>query len=258
MVGRGHNGLRSRLAAGETVFGTMLFEFNSPGVARILASAGADFVLVDMEHTGWSVEGIRPLLTSSRATSTVPIVRAQGSARHLVSGMLDVGAEGVMVPMVSSAAEADQVVQAARFTPYGSRGFGLVHSDQLVGGIDAAMKRIESETIVILQIETQTGLDNLDEIAATPGVDVLWPGLFDLTLSLGVPGQLEHRLVREAADRVVAACEKNGITAGVLAGNLETARSLLDRGFRMIALGSDISLLQGALSEGLAALRKSP
>ncbi len=255
MNGDARNRLRSRLADGETTLGTMLFEFNTPGVARILASASADFVLIDLEHTGWSVEAIRPLLLAGRPTATAPIVRVQGSSRHLISGVLDVGAVGVMVPMVDTASEAAQVVEAARFVPHGSRGFGLVYADQVAKGVDLAMQTIESETIVILQIETRSGLDNVEDIAATPGVDVLWAGLFDLSLSLGVPGMVDHPRVQEAEDRIVAACERAGIAGGVLAGDVETARSEMARGFRMIGLGSDISLLQGALSSGLAALR---
>ena len=249
------NRLRSRLAGGETALGTMLFEFNTPGVARILASAKADFVLIDLEHTGWSVEGIRPLLAASRRTPTVPIVRVQGSNRHLISGVLDVGAVGVMVPMVDTGSEAVQVIDAARFLPNGSRGFGLVYADQLTEGVEQAIATIESETIVILQIETREGLDNVEEIAATPGVDVLWAGLFDLSLALGVPGAVDHPRVRDAENRVVAACDQAGIAAGVLAADVERAQSELDRGFRMIGLSSDIGLMQNALSSGLAALR---
>ena len=248
-------GLRSRLAAGGSALGTMVFEFNTLGMPRILAAAGADFVLIDLEHTGWGIEGVRPLLAAARAEVVVPIVRVQGSARHLISPALDAGAAGVMVPMIGDAIEAERVVNVARFAPNGGRGFGLLYPDQLAEGVGAAIEGAEAETIVILQIETTSGVDHVEEIAVTPGVDVLWVGQFDLTLSMGIPGAFEDPRLREAEDRVVAACSDAGIAAGILVADVETARSMLDRGFRMIALGSDIDLYGRALRTGLEALR---
>jgi 2-keto-3-deoxy-L-rhamnonate aldolase RhmA/transcriptional regulator with XRE-family HTH domain len=249
------NGLRARLLTGEVALGTMLFEFNTFGVPRILADAGADFVMIDLEHTGWGVPEVRPLLATARAEPIAPIVRVQGSARHQVSAVLDAGAAGVMVPMVADAAEAARVVEAARFAPEGGRGFGLVYPDQVANGVQHATEAAEAETMVILLIETIEGLENVEEIAATPGVDVLWVGQYDLSMSMGIPGALEDPRMRVAEDRVVAACEEAGITAGVLVGTVEIAKSMRSRGFRMIALGTDINLYSRALRNELADVR---
>ena len=248
-------GLRSELARGGVALGTMVFEFNTPGLPRILAAAGADFVLIDLEHTGWGFEGIRPLLAAARAEDVEPLVRVQGSARHLISPALDLGARGVMVPMVDDAIEAERVVRAARFAPDGGRGFGLLYPDQLGGGVGAAIETAEAGTIVILQIETPAGLDHTEEIAATPGVDVLWIGQFDLSVAMGFPGGFDDPRMRAAEDRVLAACGAAGIAAGVLVGSVEDARAMLARGFRMVALGSDIDIYGGAVRDGLDALR---
>jgi 2-dehydro-3-deoxyglucarate aldolase/4-hydroxy-2-oxoheptanedioate aldolase len=233
----------------------MVFEFNTLGMPRILAVAGADFALIDLEHTGWGIEGVRPLLAAARAEAVATIARVQGSARHLISPALDAGAAGVMVPMIGDAIEAARVVHVARFAPNGGRGFGLLYPDQLADGVAAAIERAEAETLVILQIETTSGVDHVEEIAFTPGVDVLWVGQFDLTVSMGIPGAFDDPRLREAEDRVVAACSDAGIAAGILVADVETARSMLDRGFRMIALGSDIDLYGRALRNGLEALR---
>jgi 2-keto-3-deoxy-L-rhamnonate aldolase RhmA len=248
-------GLRSELASGGVALGTMVFEFNTPGLPRILAAAGADFVLIDLEHTGWGFDGIRPLLAAARAEDVEPLVRVQGSARHLVSPALDLGARGVMVPMVDDAIEAERVVRAARFAPDGGRGFGLLYPDQLADGVGTAIEVAEAGTLVILQIETPAGLDHAEEIAATPGVDVLWIGQFDLSVAMGSPGLFDDPRMRAAEDRVLAACGAAGIAAGVLVGSVEVARSMLARGFRVIALGSDIDLYGRAVREGLDALR---
>jgi 2-keto-3-deoxy-L-rhamnonate aldolase RhmA/transcriptional regulator with XRE-family HTH domain len=248
-------GLRSRLLAGEVALGTMLFEFNTFGVPRILADAGADFVMIDLEHTGWGVPQIRPLLATARSEPIVPIVRVQGAARHLVSAVLDAGAAGVMVPMVADAAEAERVVAAARFSPDGDRGFGLVYPDQVANGVQAATEAAEAETIVILLIETMEGLENVEKIAAVQGVDVLWVGEYDLSMSMGIPGALEDPRLKAAEDRVVAACGRAGITPGILVGDVATATSMRDRGFRMIALGTDINLYSRVVSSDLAQIR---
>jgi 2-keto-3-deoxy-L-rhamnonate aldolase RhmA len=247
--------LRSRLARGGTAFGTMLFEFNTLGIPRILRAADADFVLIDLEHTGWGIEGIRPLLVAGRAQDVEMLVRVQGSARHLISPSLDLGASGVMVPMVDDAIAAERVVQAARFAPGGSRGFGLLYPDQLEGGVGAAMRAADEATLVIVQIETEAGLEHVEEIAVTPGVDVLWVGQFDLSISLGIPGAFDDARLTQAEDRVLAACAAARISAGVLVGSVDVARSMVARGFRMIALGSDIDLYGQALRSGLRALR---
>ena len=116
------------------------------------------------------------------------------------------------------------------------------------------MRAADEQTLVILQIETEAGLDHVEEIAATPGVDVLWVGQFDLSIALGVPGVFDDRRMTQAEDRVLAACAAAGIAAGVLVGSVDVARSMRDRGFRMIALGSDIDLYGRALRSGLEAL----
>jgi 2-dehydro-3-deoxyglucarate aldolase/4-hydroxy-2-oxoheptanedioate aldolase len=247
--------LRARLADGGTALGTMVFEFHTLGLPRIVANAGADFVMLDLEHTGWGIEGIRPLLAAAAAHDVEPLVRVQGSARQLISPALDVGACGVMVPMIDDAIEAERVVQAARFAPHGSRGFGLLYGDQLADGVGEAMRAAEEGTLVILQIETESGLHHVEEIAVTPGVDVLWIGRFDLSIAMGIPGAFDDARMTEAEDRVLAACADAGIAAGVLVGSVDVARSMLARGFRMVALGSDIDVYGGALRAGLDALR---
>ncbi len=251
------DGLRQRLAGGGSAFGTMVFEFNTPGVPRILESAGCDFVLIDLEHSGWSIDHVRPMIAAARATGVVPIGRVQGSARHLISPVLDAGAHGVMVPMVTDGAEAALVVRAARFPPHGERGFGMLFPDQLARGVASAIEEAEARTMVIVQIETRSGLEHVEEIAATPGVDVLWIGQFDLSVAMGIPGAFDDPRMNAAEDRMLAACADAGVAAGVLVASTEVARSMRDRGFRMIAVGTDIDLYGAAVKQRLAALRSA-
>src|SRR5215211_6337066 len=133
------NLVKQTLAAGGVSIGTMVFEFNTPGIGRIAAAAGAEFIVYDLEHTGWSIETIRMLMATTRAAEIVPMVRVPATQYHLISGPLDAGAMGIMVPMVETAEQARQIVQSAKYPPQGKRGcaFGVAHDDYTGGDVIA-------------------------------------------------------------------------------------------------------------------------
>lgn len=251
------NTVKRVLAAGGVALGTMVFEFSTTGIARIVAAAGAEFVIFDLEHTGWSIETARLLLATARAAEIVPLVRAPAIQYHLLARPLDVGALGLMVPMVESADQARAIVAAAKYPPEGRRGaaFGLAHDDYIAGGAIAKMASANQETLLIAQIETAAGVEAAEAIAATPGIDVLWVGHNDLTNSLGIPGQFEHPRYRDAVERVLAACAAHDKSPGILAGSVAQARDFLGQGFRCVAYGGDLWLYGQALRSGLAAIR---
>src|SRR5918998_626759 len=133
------NRVKRALQAGQRSLGTMVFEFPTTGIGRIAATAGAEFVIYDMEHTGWSIETIRGLMASSRAADIVPMVRIPATEYHLISRPLDAGAMGLMVPMVESAEQARLIVQSAKYPPLGRRGaaFAIAHDDYQGGDVVA-------------------------------------------------------------------------------------------------------------------------
>ncbi len=251
------NGPKRAVADGGISLGTMVFEFNTPGIGRIIGEAGAEFVIYDMEHTGWSIETIRMLMATTRAADTVPMVRVPATEYHLLSRPLDVGAMGLMVPMVESAEQAKLIVDSAKYPPHGRRGaaFGVAHDDYAGGDIVEKMRSANDEVVLIAQIETAAGIEHVDAIAAVPGIDVLWIGHFDLSNSLGVPGQFTHPTYTAAVERVLAACRDHGKVPGIMGGDLKMAQESLAQGFRMVAYGGDLWLYQAALRDGLAALR---
>ncbi|MCI0633342.1 MAG: aldolase/citrate lyase family protein [Actinobacteria bacterium] len=249
-------GMRSALTDGGALLGTMVFEFATLGMPRLAAAAGADFVIFDLEHTGWGLPGLRPVLAAARSAHTAPIVRAPALQRHLLAGALDLGARGVMVPMVANEHQAREIAQAARFPPAGKRGYGVLYSDdEHPDGVEATMRRSDDETLVIAQVETAEGVEHVDAIAAEPGIDVVWIGHYDLSISLGVPGEFEHPTYLEAAARVVEACRSHEKAAGMLAADADTARRLFEQGFRCLALGADLDLYQRALSHEIESMR---
>jgi 2-dehydro-3-deoxyglucarate aldolase/4-hydroxy-2-oxoheptanedioate aldolase len=249
--------LRDALEAGRYAAGTMVFEFNTPGIGRILDATGIDFAVFDMEHSGFDLGQVRNVLSWSRAASFTPVVRVPASDYHFLARVLDVGARGVMVPMVGTRAQAEAVVHACKYPPQGGRGagFGLAHDDFRPGDVAATMARANRENIVILQIETAQGVHNVAEIAAVPGVDIIWIGHFDLTQSLGIPAQFDHPLFVEAIDTVVAACAPRGMPLGIMVNDAAAGRFWIDRGFRVLCYSGDVWLLQRALAEGVGWVR---
>jgi 2-keto-3-deoxy-L-rhamnonate aldolase RhmA len=251
------NKVKRVLGASGVALGTMVMEFATTGIARLAAGAGADFVVFDLEHTGWSLETVRTLLAAARAAEAVPLVRVPATRYHFIARVLDVGALGVMVPLVESAEQARNIVQFAKYPPAGRRGcaFGVAHDDYSGGDVAAKMAVANAEGLLIAQIETAAGLEEVEAIAAVGGLDVLWVGHFDLTASLGIPGQFTHPAYQEAVRRVLAACARHGKAAGFMVSSVEEGRAALAQGFRCLAYWADLWIYQQGLRQGLGALR---
>ena len=251
------NPVKKSLANGGSAFGAMVFEFFSPGMPQICKNAGADFVLYDMEHTGLDFETLKTQVALCRGLDIVPMARVPRGEYHFIARALDVGALGVMVPMVATRMEAEHIVSCTRYPPQGRRGaaFGFAHDDYEGGDVVAKMAALHERTLVMAQIETDEGLKNVEAIAAVPGVDALWIGHYDLTNFLGIPGQFQHPAYLAALHRVVAACSANDKIAAFLATDEQWAREYVAMGFRLMAYGVDQMMLQDALRRGLDVLR---
>jgi 2-keto-3-deoxy-L-rhamnonate aldolase RhmA len=208
--------------------------------------------------TGWSVETIRMLIATTGSTDSLPLVRVPATEYDFIARVLDMGAAGIMVPMVESAEQAQQIVAAAKYPPVGRRGaaFGVSHDNYTGGDIVQKIKSANSETLLIAQIETAAGVRNAKEIAAVEGIDVLWIGHFDLSNSLGIPGQFDHPDFCSAVDEVLDACRELNCIPGFMAGDAAHGRQLLGQGFRMIACGGDLWIYQTALRQNIADLQK--
>ncbi len=252
-----NNPVKETLAAGGTAVGAMIFEFFSPGLPQICRNAGAQFVLFDMEHTGLGFETLKTQFALCRGLSIVPMVRVPRGEYHFIARALDVGAMGVMVPMVGTAEEARHIVSCTRYPPLGRRGaaFGFAHDDYEGGDVATKIAALHARTLVIPQIETAEGLANVEAIAGVLGVDALWIGHFDLTNFMGIPGQFGHPDYLAAVERIVTACRAAGKTPAFLATDDDWARSYAAKGFRLMAYGVDQLMLQGALAHGLDVLR---
>jgi 2-dehydro-3-deoxyglucarate aldolase/4-hydroxy-2-oxoheptanedioate aldolase len=253
------NAVKKKLAAGGTAFGSMVFEFFTPGLPRLMRNAGAEYVMYCMEHTGASFETMKSQFALCRALGVVPLARVPGTEYDFIARALDVGALGVMVPLVDTAEQAQFIVSCTRYPPAGGRrgaAFGFAHDDYEGGDVIEKMKMIHDRTLVIAMIETKQGLDNVDAIAAVPGVDVLWLGHFDLSNFLGIPGDFAHPMFQDAIRRIAGAAQKHGKAAGYMAASAALGREFLGHGFRMLATGTDQGMLQEATRAMLEGMRK--
>lgn len=251
------NGVRDRLLRGEAAFGVMAFEFFTPGLAPTLAAAGADFVLLDMEHSGLGIEGVKAQCAFARAAGIVPMVRLPTADPALAPPLLDAGALGIMMPLVESAAQARALVAACRYRPEGRRGlaFSLAHDSYTSGDPAAKMAAANAAILTIALVESADGVARAAEIAAVPGLDMLWLGHFDLSDSLGIPGGFTDPRYRAAAATLREAARVAGKPLGWVAADGAQAAAALRAGFRALCIGHEVVVLRQALAGAFAMAR---
>jgi 2-keto-3-deoxy-L-rhamnonate aldolase RhmA len=236
--------------------GAMLYEFATPRVMRILAAAGVDFALFDLEHTAWDAGTLRTLYATGLGTGVYPITRVVRAQYTLIASALDAGSRGIMAPMLESADEARLLVESAKYPPLGKRGFGVIMSDELEGGPAAMTERANRENLVIAQIESPAGIENADSIVSVPGVDAAWLGQFDLSLALGIPGEFDDPLFTEAVDHLLDVCRRHGKPLGQMISGTADGAALHARGFRILAY-ADVWVFENALRAEMADLRRA-
>jgi 2-dehydro-3-deoxyglucarate aldolase/4-hydroxy-2-oxoheptanedioate aldolase len=245
------------LKEGNVPIGTWIFEFNTPGITRIAASSGVDFIVYDMEHSGFGIESIRRLIAESRSSRLATLVRVPSARYEFIAPVLDIGAGGIIAPMVETADDAKRVVDACRYPPLGHRGaaFGVAHDDFLGGDVRFKLNAANDAVVASVIIETARGVENADQIAAVPGLDVAWVGFLDLSLSIGTPGQFNHPDFTRAMDRILKACSSHGVARAILVPDAQQGIERVRQGFRCLSYSGDIWLLQKSLSDGIQAIR---
>ena len=242
------NAIKGDVLAGRPVPGAMIFEFFAPGMSAILANAGCRFVIYDMEHTGLGFETLKWLFASCRGLPIEPMVRVPRGEYTWLARALDLGAHGVMVPMVESQEHARSIVQACRYPPLGRRGaaFGFAQCDYRGGDVGDKIRRYHERTLIIAQIETERGLEQVERIAAVDGIDVLWVGHFDLSNFMGIPARFDDPRFDAAMRKVAEVARRHGKAAGFMATDAAWVARARDMGFTMVAGGTDTGLLEQA------------
>lgn len=245
--------LRQRLRRGDLLLGQLLLEFFTPGIGPMLDACDLDFVIFDMEHGRCDIELLEGMIASCRGSGITPMARVPDLNFAPLSRVLDLGARGVMVPRVETREQTEEIVKQLKYAPQGRRGvaLGVAHDLYRAAGAEFFAQANEDITVII-QVETARAFENLEAIASVPGVDALWIGHYDLTVSMGIPAQFDHPRLLKAMDDLVAACRRHGVAPAFLPPTQESAAHWISKGFRMISLGSDI----GVFLDGIARFRK--
>ncbi|HEY7599029.1 MAG TPA: aldolase/citrate lyase family protein [Candidatus Limnocylindrales bacterium] len=244
--------LRARVLAREPLLGTFL-NMGSPIAAELYGDAGLDFAVVDMEHGATTEATLVAMLHALGATGCTPVVRVEEGTRLRVGRALDLGARALMVPRVDTLEHAREIVRFVRYPPSGTRGIALPTRFARYGRLThAEVAAAHADVTLVIQVESRSALEAVEEIAALDGVDVLFVGPTDLSHALGVPGDIRSDEYRAAVERVGRAAREAGKAAGVLLWTIDDLPPYRDAGFTFLAVGSDGSTIASA-ARGLVA-----
>lgn len=237
--------------------GHFVVEFATPGIGHILKAAGCDFVFFDMEHSGFSFETLKSAIRYFEAADVPVIVRVPAQENDMLARACDMGAEGLIAPMISTVAQAQALVDSVKYFPAGRRGVGLAlaHDNYRAAPVADALNAANARTTVFCLIETADGAANADGIAALEGVDGLWVGHFDLSVSLGIPGQFDHPKFAAAMERIIAAAKKYKKALGRLVPNTEQGIDFYKQGFDFCCYSGDVWVLRDALTAAVNTIR---
>jgi 2-dehydro-3-deoxyglucarate aldolase/4-hydroxy-2-oxoheptanedioate aldolase len=227
-------------------YGTFL-GLATPLSAEIAALSGVDWVLLDLEHGASSEGDIGATVVAARAYGVPTLVRVESLSRIRIGRALDAGAAGVMIPQIANADDVREAVSYMSYPPTGKRGVAT-YNRSAAWGKDFSILQSGRNSACIIQIESKSALEDIDNIAGVDGVDVLFIGPLDLSFALGIPRDFSNPLFIAATERVIAAAKAHGKAAGILAADASTAIDLRNRGFEFIAIGSDSTILSSAIS----------
>lgn len=253
--GEGRNRLKESLLAGKPTFG-LIATIPSLQSVQVLANAGVDWLIIDMEHAPIDLSSAHAMIVATAGTSTVPLVRIPWSHPWQAKAALDLGALGIVFPMITGREQAEAAVRAVRYPPAGDRLWGPFYAPMRWGqGMSEYIERANQRVLAIMTIEHPDAVHNIDSIMSVAGMDLAFIGPGDLAMSLGIPGQLDHPTFKEAVAKAEAGILRSKVPLGGVARTPDQARIMLDKGYRAIVFGFDWLLLQEATARFLEEMR---
>ncbi len=248
---------KEKVKSGKALLGPFL-NLTNPAIIEIAGHAGFDYAIIDTEHGEIAVEMAVNMVRAAKLAGISPVVRVYKNEPELITKALDIGAEAVQIPQICSREEAEAAIRSAKFAPEGCRGcnrFTRGADYSHMSGADFFGKSNDT-TAVILQVEGQKGMDNFEDIISVPGIDVLFIGPYDLSASLGIPGQVDHPLVMEAMDKSKKLADKYGVALGFFVDTVEGAIKWRERGVRYLSIGADTGFIYNAFRQTTDAYNK--
>jgi 2-dehydro-3-deoxyglucarate aldolase/4-hydroxy-2-oxoheptanedioate aldolase len=242
------NRLKQMLQAGESVVGILILELRQPSLMQVLANAGFQFALIDGEHGAYNLETIADLSRAARYVGITPIVRVPDLNYVYIAQALDAGAQGIMMPRITNARQVETAVQLMKYPPQGIRGNaqGTGCTQFSSGPVTEMMAQMNNESMLVIQIETREALQNLEDIVQVPGVDVALVGPNDLSISLGVPGQIDAPSMHQGIQSVIDTCRKYSVIPAIHSSDLEFVSYWARQGMRMVSSNTELTLMTKA------------
>ncbi len=247
-----HN-FSERLRAGETLYGTLI-SLPSAEVCEILSEVGYDWLFIDAEHGAFNPQQAQGMLQA--ASPTPCVIRVPAGEAVWIKKALDIGAAGVIVPQVHTAEQAQEIIRNCKYSPTGDRGVGIGRAHKYGIEFEHYLKHANEETAVLLQAESTQAIDNIDAIAGLEGVDGILIGPYDLSASLGKPGEINDPLVQDAINTVIAACKKHDKKLGYFGVSADAVLPYKEKGFTLLTVGVDAAFLVQASGQCLQSIRE--
>ena len=251
------NYLKKALQDGKNVFGPFL-KLTDPAVVEIMGFAGFDFVIIDAEHGPISMQSAQNMIRAAETANITPIIRVANNDEALILRALDIGAQGIEIPQINSKSQAIKAVKSVKYSPQGERGVCRYVRAANYSSMDKFkyFKSANNETMIIAHIEGVEGVNNLDEILSVPGIDVIFIGPYDLSQSLGIPGEVSNPLVTEKMKEVVLKCKENKVSVGTFADDVKTAKFWVSLGVQYMSFSVDVGILYEATKQIVKKLKK--
>jgi 2-keto-3-deoxy-L-rhamnonate aldolase RhmA len=249
------NQVKKSLKAGGVVLGTMLTHLRQPAVAIAMKNAGWDYVFLDAEHGSFTPPELLDFCIAARGVNLPTIVRVPNSREaQRMYQTLDLGATGLLCPQTETKEQVEFIIHSTKYFPMGQRGMSLRNNHTSWGKYKGSelTPKLNQETMIVLQIESKLGVDNLEPMLDVPGVDAVFIGPNDMSQTLGIPGDIGHPEVAKRVDRVLELCQKKNIPCGVHTYDNDTAKKWIARGCRFMCLGGDMAWLQDAMQAAYA------
>lgn len=246
------NTLKAQLAANEITLGSWI-TLAHPAIAEIAAKAGFDWLVVDLEHSVITIQEAENLIRIISMVGVSPLVRLTSNDPNQIKRVMDAGATGIIVPMVNSPEDAHKALEAVRYPPNGKRGVGLARAQGYGSGFDSYKEWLEEESVIIVQIEHIDAVNNLEAIFAVDNIDAFIIGPYDLSASMGIPGEFTHLKFIDAMKRIKAVAKDMNMTGGIhiIEPDPKQLKIHLEDGFNFLAYSLDIRMIDVACKAGL-------
>lgn len=241
------NNLKESLVSGKIVFGPFL-KLTDPAIAEIIGFAGFDFVIIDQEHGPISLETSQNIIRAAESVNITPIIRVPKNDESLILRALDIGAQGVEIPQINCKDDAVQAVNSVKYSPQGLRGVCRYVRAANYSSMNKFryFESANKETMIIIHIEGIKGINNLNEILSVSGIDVVFIGPYDLSQSLGIPGEIDDPLVEEKMQEVVLKCIQQNVAVGTFADDVQAAKKWVSLGVQYMSFSVDVGIFYEA------------